>query len=92
MRYYRWDTEKREDLSKEAEDKVVVPGTPAVLLLWRQGRYNRCGAILPLVSPQWYYGWVVRYYRWAPDRTRKSGEISTKEWTSSEGEKLMCTC
>ena len=69
----------------------MVLGTPAVLLLWRQGRYYRRGAVLPLVSPQRYYGWVVRYYCWDPDKTKKSGEISTMEWKSSEGEKLMCT-
>ena len=51
VRYYRWDTEEREDLSKEAEDEAVVPGTPAVLLLWSHGRYYRCGAVLPLVAP-----------------------------------------
>ena len=48
MQYYRWDTEEREDLSKEAEDEAVVPGTPAVLLL-RNGT-AACGssAVLPL--------------------------------------------
>ena len=77
VRYYRWDTEERErererereNLSKEAEDEAVVPGTPAVLLLWSHGRYYRCGAVLPLVAPQRYYRWVARYYRWNPDRT-----------------------
>ena len=88
--YYRWDNEERENLSKEAEDEAAVPGTPAVLLMWSHGRYYRCGVVLLLVPPQRYYGWVARYYRWDPDRTRKSGETSSKEWTSSEGEKLMC--
>ena len=94
MRYYRWGTgeRERENLSKEAEDEAEVPGTPAVLLLWSHGRYYRCGAVLPLVAPQRYYRWVARYYRLDPDRTRKRGEISTMEWKSSEGEKLMCTC
>ena len=57
MRYYRWDTEEREDLSKEAEDEAVVPGTPAVLLLWSHGRYYRCGAVLPLGTLRPYYRW-----------------------------------
>ena len=97
--YYRWQcgttagVQKRERESlKDAEDEAEVPGTPAVLLLWSHGRYYRCGAVLPLVAPQRYYRWVARYYRLDPDRTRKRGEISTKEWKSSEGEKLMCTC
>ena len=90
-RYYRWDTEEREDLSIEAEDEAVVPGTPAVLLLWSHGRYYRCGAVLPLVAPQRYYRWVARYYRLDPDRTRKRGENSIMEWKSPEGEKMMCT-
>ena len=63
MRYYRWDTEKIEDLSIEAEDEVVVLGRPAVVLLWSHRRYYRCEAVLPLVTPQRYYRWVARYYR-----------------------------
>ena len=71
VRYYRWDTDKREreDLSVEAEDEAVVPGRPAVVLLWSHRRYYRCGAVLPLVTPQRYYRWVAWYYRWNPDRT-----------------------
>ena len=50
---------------------MVLPGTPAVLLLWRHRRYYRCGAVLPLVAPQRYYGWVVRYYHWDPDKDKE---------------------
>ena len=55
---------------------MVVPGTPAVLLLWSHRRYYRCGAVLPLVASQRYYRWVARYYRRDPDRTRKREERS----------------
>ena len=84
--------QEREDLSVKAEDEAVVPGRPAVVLLWSHGRYYRFGAVLPLVTPQQYYRWVARYYRWNPDRTQKREEISPKKWKSLEGEKLTCTC
>ena len=48
-----------------------MPSTPAVLLLWSHERYYRCGAVLPLVAPQRYYGWVARYYCWDPDKDKE---------------------
>ena len=92
VRYYRWGAREREKESlKDAEDKAEVPGPQ---------RYYCCGATggttaverYCRLAPQRYYRWVARYYRLDPDRTRKRGEISTMEWKSSEGEKLMCTC